>query len=74
MSPTILTKEASILILYYDILCRRLDDSSEDTYYHSPSTERVYFLFPVLFSFAELNIMKCYELLWLIRPVGYKEM
>lgn len=62
LSPTILTKEASILILYYDILCRRLNDSTVDTYYHSPSTGRVYFIFPVLFGFAELNVMKFYEL------------
>lgn len=65
LSPTILTKEASILILYYDILCRRLNDSTVDTYYHSPSTGRVYFIFPVLFGFAELNVMKFYEL-WIV--------
>ena len=57
LSPTILTKEASILILDYDILCRRLDDSSVNTYYHSPSTRKVYFLFPVLFSFARWIVM-----------------
>lgn len=57
LSPAILTKEASIVILYCNILCRRSDDCSANTFYHFSSTGGVYFLSPVLLGLARWIVM-----------------
>lgn len=57
LSPAILTKEASIVILYCNILCRRSDDCSANTFYHFSSTGGVYFLSPMLLGLARWIVM-----------------
>ena len=66
LSPTILTKEASIVILYCNILCRRSDDCSANTFYHFSSTGGVYFLSPMLLGLARWIVFFVVVVRWIV--------